>query len=131
MSIKEKILAGATAPTRKMTPPGWPVEVEVRGMTVRQRLAFRDYVEGLKGPDGEVQVIDPKDHYPKMVLPFVFDPETGGHVFDDADADALLDLAPEGLEAIAKTVLELSGLDPDAEKRARGESKEASGDGST
>jgi hypothetical protein len=123
MALRDRILTQTKCPARTLTPDGWAEAVEVRGMTGTQRAEFLDFIKRSKGANSEANV-DLREFYPLLVLGHVHDPADGSKVFTDSDSGAVMELPGASLEQIAKAVLELSGLDADAEKRARGESSQ-------
>lgn len=110
MSLRDRILAGGNnLPTERVTVDQWGCDVEVRGMTGRQRADFVG-----RFFDGEKPKMDYAELYPTLVIGHTFDPETGERVFADSDAEALLEQPAQVLETIGQAALRLSGLQPNA-----------------
>lgn len=111
-SLRERILSAQDIRSERVYVPEWDVEVEVRSMTGAQRARV------LQGAtvDGEV---DLERLYPILLIETVYDPETGGPVFNPADRDALNSKNSGALERIAKVAMRLSGIEPGAEDAAK------------
>jgi hypothetical protein len=106
-NLRDKILAAQDIKTEIVRIDEWDVEVEVRGMTGRQRAIL---LQGVVGGQGKNSKVDLQKLYPQLVVMSTFDPETGKPVFLPGDSDALLGKSGAALEKIAKVAMELSGL---------------------
>ena len=107
MALKDRIFASKDLDTELVDVPEWGVKVEVRSMSAGDRSrSMRSWVD-----DGEVNL---ERFYPAIIAASVFDPETGEHVFDEADAERLNDRSSKVIERLARIATRLSGMDDKA-----------------
>ena len=99
--LREQILNTNDIQTELVYVDAWKVDVEVRGMTGKERAKI---LNDLKGQ------LDFERMYPQIVISSTYDPETGEKVFEWADIDMLNSKSGAALEKIAGVALQLSGL---------------------
>lgn len=103
--LRDKIFNTKDIDSEKVFVKQWNVEIEVRGMTGKQRATV---LQGSIGKDGKS--IDFSKLYPDIVIATSYDPETGDAIFEATDRDMLNTKSSAATEKLAKTALKLSGL---------------------
>lgn len=112
VNIRQKVLNAKDIRSEQVTVPEWDgVTVEVRGMTLADRLEFYERVA-----DGDT--INRRLFLPELVISSCFDPETGQKVFEPADRDMLTSKAASALQRITDVASRLSGLSEEDVKDA-------------
>lgn len=108
MGLKDQILAVNDVTREVVKIDEWGVEVEVRSMTGAARAAIvqAGAVDG-KTPNLGKFTAD-------IVVMCTFDPETGEQVFDDGDAELVMEKNGAALERIVTVAMRLSGFSKDA-----------------
>ena len=115
MSLRDLFLNLSVAKERFYVPE-IDGEVEIRGITARQRTILYDRAMTFdkKGrPKVDMAV------YKALLLTMsVYDPSTGEPVFGEGDMDAIADLPGSIVERLAVPAMDLSGLGLEAEQEA-------------
>ena len=112
VNIRQKALNAKDIRSELVTIPEWDdVKIEIRGMTLADRLDFYDRVS-----DGDT--INRKFFLPELVISSCFDPDTGQKVFEPADRDMLTGKAAAALQRITDVANRLSALSEDDVKDA-------------
>jgi hypothetical protein len=102
-TIRDLVLQAADIESEVVDVAQWGVKIEVRGMTVEERL---DYAQ--RATNGERKHI-----FAELLLATCYDPDTGERVFDRADRDALSAKAAAPVEKLVEVAQRLSGLGDD------------------
>ena len=118
MNLRDKILASNDIPTEKITVPEWGVDLLIKGMTAGERVTLMQ-----NAYDAKTEQVNMSKVYPDVVVSCACDPDTGDHLFSDADKDALMGKSSAAIEKIADVGLRLSGIGK--------EQQDASGKGSS
>lgn len=103
-SIRDKVLASKDIQSEIVPVPGWDVNVEVRGLTGRQRAKLIQAAVDERGK------YDIEKAYPELVIMSTYDPETGEQVFTEEDRVALAEKSGAAIDQIVKVAMRLSGL---------------------
>jgi hypothetical protein len=97
---RSKILNATDLETEMVDVPEWDVKVEVRGMTVAERLKF-----------AQTATDAPREHfYSYMLIATCHDPDTGEPLFELADRDALSAKASKPVERLVEAAQRTSGM---------------------
>ena len=108
MSLRDRILSAKDIKSNIITVPQWGLDLDIRTMTAIERSRL---VATCTKADGTV---DMEKMYPLLLISAVYDPETGEKVFTNEDVDALQDKSAAAVELVAKSVMEASGMTPQA-----------------
>lgn len=114
MSLREQILAASDIEKRIVEVPEWDCKVEVRSPSGAARAAIAAIVSA--------ETIDYNLLYPALLIPALYDPESGERVFSDDDGEALNEKSGGALERLATVALELAALTPEAVEAGKGDS---------
>lgn len=111
MSLRDEILSCQDIQEKLIHIPQWGKDILVRGLTGDERANLLQNSIDKKGN------VNYRDMYPRLVVMAARDPETKDLIFLEGDMDALAGKNGAALETIAKTAMELSGLNEgEAEK---------------
>jgi hypothetical protein len=104
VALRDRIKAAPNStPTELYEAEAWGVMLEVRSMTVATKTAVTE--KATRDDDLDMGIM-----LPAILIATCFDPETGEHVFTDADTGWLSDQPAGVIEEIATVGLRLSGL---------------------
>ncbi len=123
MSLREKIRTGSAA-ARKTEPVHLPVtgvDVLVQGMMAGERSRVMGEGYDAKGKPNYTRL------YPLVLGLCALDPETRKPIWNPnsaEDAEEINGMSGGDVDAIFEAALRLSGMDPEAQKRAEGNSEE-------
>ena len=104
MSLRDRIIAVDDTQRELVKIDEWGVEVEIRGMSGAARASISQDAANNNGN------IDMKSMMPEIVVQCVFDPETGGQVYDNAGKDAVMGKSGAALDKIVAVAMRLSGF---------------------
>ena len=114
MSLRDKILEAQDIERKIVDVPEWGVKVEVRSPTGADRAAV---VAIVNSPDADAHLL-----YPALLIPSLFDPETGERLFSEDDGEELNKKNGVVLERLATVALELVAITPEAVEAGKGDS---------
>jgi len=125
VNIKSAAMA-ATLKTEVIEIPEWvsdgnPVRVLVKEFTSGQRNRYVGIAQRAVRNGKPV----PESYTAEMVIDCAYDPDTGEHAFAKSDRDALVGLPSGPLETISDTIIDLSGMKPEAARDAEKNSERA------
>lgn len=121
MSIlsRDQILEAEDRPTETVYVPEWGGGVKVRGLSGAERDAYEASIASPR-PDGR-QHINLRNLRARLVVLACVDPETGGRLFKDDDAEALGAKGASAVDRVFNAARRLSGLsEDDIEEMAEG-----------
>lgn len=102
-SLRERI--SASKPTcERVTVPEWGVELELRGITVKQRADLLQYADT---GDGEPDMVR---FGPMLLVVAAHDPETGEAAFSADDVDWLAEQPAGVVDRLVGDAMRVSGL---------------------
>lgn len=104
MSLRDKILEAADLSHEDVDVPEWGVTIRVVSPTVRERARI---VSAFMGKDGSPDI---EKMYPALVIATACDPESGDHLFTEADFEALSGKSGRAMETVAQAALRVSGM---------------------
>lgn len=120
-SIRERALESVDIKQETFHVDAWDVDVIVKGMNARERIAFIAAQQARKMQEAIIRV----------VICCTLDPETGAPVFTQADEELLPLKNGTVIEALFVKIASLSGISEDAVKAAKnasGASEDSSSD---
>ena len=113
MSLRDQILAASDIERRVVVVPEWgDAKVEVRSPTGADRAKV---IAIINAKDADAQLL-----YPALLIPSLFDPESGERLFTDDDGEALNAKNGVVLERLATVALELVAITPEAAAEGKG-----------
>lgn len=104
-NIRERVLNSCDLSRETVHVPAWGVDVAVRGMNARERIAFTETAHTQRQMPKAIA---------RVVIACTYDPETNDRVFLPTDEDALLDRSGAAVESIFLAVVRMSGMGEDA-----------------
>ncbi len=109
MSLKDKIFAVDDIKKEVVQVPTWDnISIEVRSMSGLQRA---NLLNSAMDSDGNTNL---EKLHSGTIIVCCYDPETGEHVFDESDAERLMEKGSAAIEKLASKAMSLSGLTPEA-----------------
>lgn len=114
-NIREAVQAADDTQSEPVVVPEWNgVSIEVRGMSGLDRAAYVTAIVAARESE------DPADYarvQAELIIATSHDPEDGSKVFQDGDADWLINKSGAALERLSAAAMRTSGLDANAEER--------------
>ena len=101
--LRQQVLNAKDVNSELVDVPHWGVKIEVRGMTVGERVRFFDRVS----KNGEV---DRTRYMPELLISTCFDPDSGEQVFEPADRDMLNTKSAAAVQLLVDAANRLSGF---------------------
>ncbi len=114
--LRARLLAAKDIKSQLETIPEWgdetgPFVVEIRGLTGTQQVECSDAATVKEnGSDGDTSRVDNGKLTQLMLLKSLYDPQSGGIVLEEADADALWEKSAIVLNRLATIVMRLNGM---------------------
>ena len=113
MSLKDKIFAIDDIKKEVIEVETWGnISIEVRSMTGLQRANLLNSAMDDQG-NTKLEVL-----HSGTIIACCYDPETGDKIFDDSDAERLMEKGSAAINDLATKAMALSGLTPEAVKDA-------------
>jgi len=113
MSIRDKILESDDLDKRVVDVPEWGVKVEVRTPNGRDRARITRLLQD--------ETVEPEVALAALLIPALFDPETGDRIFTEDDADVLVGKNGNALQRLAEIASGVSGLTVEAVEEGKGD----------
>ena len=110
MNLRDKILASG-------------VDLLIKGMTAGERVTLMQ-----NAYDAKTEQVNMSKVYPDVVVSCACDPDSGEHVFTDADTEALMSKSSAAIEKIADVGLRLSGIGKEQQDAAGKDSSSTQND---
>ena len=110
-SLRDQILAASDIEREVVEVPEWDCTIEVRSPSGEARGRIAAVVNDT---DANYQLL-----YPALLLPSLFDPESGERIFGDDDGEVLNAKNGAILERLATVALRLSGVTVEAVEEAK------------
>ena len=101
--LRQQVLNAKDVNSELVDVPHWGVKIEVRGMTVGERVRFFDRV--YKNVE-----VDRTRYMPELLISTCFDPDSGEQVFEPADRDMLNTKSAAAVQLLVDAANRLSGF---------------------
>lgn len=108
MSLRDQILAADDLQRRRVDVAAWGVTIEVRELSVRGRLLWRE--AGFTKTGERYEARDDDTLTMALLVACCFDPDTGQRIFGEADIEALREKREDVLSDLIAAALDLNGL---------------------
>lgn len=108
MSLRDQILETQDIQTKVVDVPEWDVEIEIRGLTGKERSAWETDVYQV---DNQGNVQQNRAFYKeKFLVKCLYDPDSGEKIFTEEDVEALAEKDGTVISRLFNFAQDLSGM---------------------